>query len=176
MSKPEVSRRNADGDRIAVIHSYAPGDGNLSFVASDVEPPHSAIFPSPSREECKAACPEDWELYQEGFSWRARKSATTSQATATISLPPTLKREDFSFRADAQGYMIQYKGQNIGGAGILGKYKGAGRAPRGFASRAQQQAQEYTRQAESEIHSLVIGVGQARFRTVINEIDSDQKR
>jgi hypothetical protein len=73
MSKPEVFRRNADGDRTAVVHSYAPGDGNLSFVASEVEHPHRAVSPSPSREECEAACPYGWELYQEGSSWRARK-------------------------------------------------------------------------------------------------------
>jgi hypothetical protein len=80
MSKPEVSRRNEDGDRIAVIHSYAAGDGNLSFVAANVEHSHSAIFPGPTREECEAACPYGWELYQEGSSWRARKFISSSTA------------------------------------------------------------------------------------------------
>jgi hypothetical protein len=115
MSKPEVYRRNADGDRTTVIHSYAPGDGNLSFVAADVEHPHRAVLPSPTREECAAACPDGWELYQEGFSWRACKSVTTSPVATPIllSLPPLMEEQTHTqtavkelldeYREEAQG-------------------------------------------------------------------------
>jgi hypothetical protein len=72
MTYPMVDRRDEDGDRIAVIHSYAPGDGNLSLVATD---PHTkeAVKPSPNREECAAVLPAGWELYEDGSYWRARK-------------------------------------------------------------------------------------------------------
>ena len=65
MSRPEVSRRDESGDRIAIIHSYAPGDGDLSFVAKDPHT-HKALSPSPTEEECKAACPYGWILYNNG--------------------------------------------------------------------------------------------------------------
>lgn len=74
--KPVVERRDEHGDehgdRIATIHAYAPGDGYLSFVARD---PHTskAVHPGPSREECAQALPDGWELYADGFNWRARK-------------------------------------------------------------------------------------------------------
>jgi hypothetical protein len=78
MGKPEVSRRDESGDRVAVIHSYAPGDGDLSFVASDPQT-HIATSPSPTREECEAACPYGWMLYNNGSAeyptWRARRLA-----------------------------------------------------------------------------------------------------
>lgn len=80
MSRPEVSRRDESGDRIAVIHSYAPGDGNLSFVAQDPHT-HIATSPSPTREECEAACPYGWILYNNGTdefpSWRAKRAVET---------------------------------------------------------------------------------------------------
>lgn len=175
MSKPEVSRRDENGDRAVIIHAYAPGDGDLSFVAATSARPHRAVFPSPTRAECAAACPEGWELYQEGSVWRARKSATQSPDAAPVSLPPTFKREDFSFIADAQGYMIQYKGQNIGGASILSKYKGVGRPPRGFASRAMQQAQENKTNAQTVIRSLILGNGPAHMLLSIDKIDAEEK-
>lgn len=79
MSKRETCRRDESGDRIAIIHSYAPGDGDLSFVASDPETT-KAVSPSPTREECEAACPYGWLLYNNGNTeyptWRARRTAT----------------------------------------------------------------------------------------------------
>ncbi len=70
-----VERRDEYGDRIVVIHSYAPGDGDLSFVAQD---PHTtkAISPTPTLEECRAvmAGREGWEIYENGpGNYRARK-------------------------------------------------------------------------------------------------------
>ena len=72
MAKPEVCRRDEHGDRDAVIHAYAPGDGNLSFVAKDPRTT-KAVSPGPTREECEAAVPDGWELYADGPYWRARR-------------------------------------------------------------------------------------------------------
>lgn len=72
MTRPIIDRRDEDGDRIAVIHSYAPGDGNLSFVARDPRT-NEAVGPSPTLEECAAVLPVGWELYADGPHWRARK-------------------------------------------------------------------------------------------------------
>lgn len=68
----EVVRRDENGDRIAVIHSYAPGDGLLSFVAQDPQT-HKIVQPPPTREECQAALREGWELFEDGLYYRARK-------------------------------------------------------------------------------------------------------
>ena len=71
--------------------------------------------------------------------------------------------------------MIQYKGQNIGGASILSKYKGVGRPPRGFASRAMQQAQENKTNAQTVIRSLILGNGPAHMLLSIDKIDAEEK-
>ena len=80
MSRPEVSRRDESGDRIAVIHSYAPGDGELSFVAQTPDT-HVAISPGPTLDECKAACPYGWIIYNNGTdeypTYRARRAKET---------------------------------------------------------------------------------------------------
>ena len=98
MSKPEVARRDEYGDRIAVIHAYAPGDGYLSFVAKDPRT-NKATSPSPTREECAAACPEGWELYNNGTedneSWRARKIETAPEPEETAE-PETIGTATYS--------------------------------------------------------------------------------
>lgn len=71
--KREYTRRDPEtGDRIAVITAYAPGDGKLSFVARDPQT-SKATLPSPTKEECRAACPEGWEIYPDGPYFRAHK-------------------------------------------------------------------------------------------------------
>lgn len=75
----------------------------------------------------------------------------------------TLNRKDFTYSATSSGYMIQYKGQNIGGAGTLQPYKGRKRA---------QQAAEYQASAELCITYLVEGHGQQRFLDAIERIDN----
>jgi len=65
------------GSDIVAIRCYAPGDGNLSFVASFTEDnPNGkrsqATTPPPTREECEAACPYGWVVYEEGPYFRAR--------------------------------------------------------------------------------------------------------
>ena len=70
-----VERRDEHGDRIAVVHSYAPGDGELSFVAQDPRTT-KAVSPTPTLEECKAimAGRDGWEIYENGpGTYRARK-------------------------------------------------------------------------------------------------------
>ncbi len=76
MSKPEVSRRDEHGDRIALVVPYAPGDGRLSFVARDPRTGH-AVSPMPTEEECRAACPDGWEVYPDGPYFRARRGPQT---------------------------------------------------------------------------------------------------
>lgn len=73
-------------------------------------------------------------------------------------------REHFSYTVSSTGYMIQFKGKNIGGAGIIGKYKGRGRAK-------QVQIQSYKEQAERDIDELCNGRGQKRYRDILNSID-----
>jgi len=68
----KIFRLNEDGEQIAVIHSYAPGDGNLSFVASDPRTT-KAVHPPPTLEECRQVLRPGWELYPNGSGWRARK-------------------------------------------------------------------------------------------------------
>lgn len=71
-TRQPVERRDENGDRIAVIHAYASGDGHLSFVARDPRT-SAAVTPAPFEDECRAACPEGFEVYKDGPYWRARK-------------------------------------------------------------------------------------------------------
>lgn len=75
-----------------------------------------------------------------------------------------MKREEFSYTCNAEGYLIQYKGKNIGGAGIIGKFSG-----RGISVRKQQQ--DYAETANREIQYIVNGNGQARFYKAMKKID-----
>lgn len=52
------------------IHTYAPGDGMLSFVARTKE---GVATGTPTREECESLVPNGWELFADGPYWRARK-------------------------------------------------------------------------------------------------------
>lgn len=66
-----------EGSTLIEIAAYAPGDGHLSFVARYIEDNpdgrrSEAAYPLPTREECEAACPYGWVLYQEGDNWRAK--------------------------------------------------------------------------------------------------------
>lgn len=71
-----------EGSTIVEISAYAPGDGNLSFVARYVEDNPGgkrgdSVSPGPTKEECEAACPAGWVLFQNGPYWRARKLEST---------------------------------------------------------------------------------------------------
>jgi hypothetical protein len=111
--KTEVCRRDEFGDLIAVIHSYAPGDGQLSFVAQDPQT-HIALSPCPTREECALALADrdEWELYNNGTeewpSWRARKTPATEPAL-TKRLSWRTKQDQF-FRSFGcgQAHVIEF--------------------------------------------------------------------
>jgi hypothetical protein len=67
------------GSNVIEIRAYAPGDGDLSFVARYTEDTPDgmrteAVSPSPSYEECQQACPNGWVLYADGPHWRAHKA------------------------------------------------------------------------------------------------------
>lgn len=74
------------------------------------------------------------------------------------------KKEDFTYSANAEGYMIKYKGQNIGGARILGKFKGRGRS-------VAIQRNDYARNAENEIENIVNGYIHSHYQSAIEKIN-----
>jgi hypothetical protein len=80
----KVERRNEDNDLVATVHSYAPGDGTLAFVARDPRT-NEAVGPSPNREECEAVLPHGWVLVQRGNDWIAKPKVlkTTPEQWAT---------------------------------------------------------------------------------------------
>jgi hypothetical protein len=59
-----------------------------------------------------------------------------------------MKADDFSYTANVRGYMVQYKGENIGGASIMGPSKARGRA-------VQIQIKDNAQSAKSTIQSLL---------------------
>lgn len=73
---------------------------------------------------------------------------------------------DFGKNVNAEGYQITYKGQKIGGAGIIGKFKGRGN------SRIAQM-RDYAEMAEREISHLVNGNGMPRYYEAIDKINSN---
>lgn len=71
-------------------------------------------------------------------------------------------RDDFTYIVTAEGYMLKYKGHNIGGAGIIGKYRG---------KRKQAQILEYSRIAETEIDKILSG-NLGHYEKAISYIDA----
>ena len=76
MDKKRVFRYSEQSRQVAEVVAYAPGDGELSFVARDLET-NCATSPSPTYEECQQALAHrpDWEVYMNGPYFRARKIA-----------------------------------------------------------------------------------------------------
>ena len=74
------------------------------------------------------------------------------------------RREDFTFNADANGYMLFFRGKPIGGAGVK-----LPRETRLHWKHARANIQEFAGKAGSEIQLLPEGRGQRRF------IDAIQK-
>ena len=74
-----------------------------------------------------------------------------------------LNRKDFHATINAEGYMIFYKNNPIGGAGIIGKFKGR--------TARKKQTTDNAVIAEIEIMRLVEGTGQKRFYEQINKIE-----
>lgn len=72
--------------------------------------------------------------------------------------------ETLSFKSDAYGYMLSYRGRPIGGAGSARRGRKHWRHVR--ADRAM-----FADDARREIAALKAGAGQPRMRAVIEEID-----
>ena len=77
------------------------------------------------------------------------------------------KREDFNVAATSRGYQVQYKGRNIGGAGIRADAK----APRGLGARAQ--VQTYIHYGQLEISYILDGHGRPDMLKEIARIDAE---
>lgn len=69
-----------------------------------------------------------------------------------------------SFKADARGYMITYKGQNLGGAGVMNKPK--------HWRHQQKNIQQFTEHARMEIRDIKAGRVIPRYAEMIEEIDN----
>ena len=77
-----------------------------------------------------------------------------------------LSKDDFSYTYNADGYMIQYKGQNLGGASVM--------LPRSKTlhwQHARQNVRDNKESCEREINHVLNGRGQARFMEQIKRID-----
>ena len=72
---------------------------------------------------------------------------------------------DFSYQADAQGFMIFYKSNPLGGAGIIGKYKGR---------RRRAQIESYREQALACIRELESGRGSGHLLEALDEIKAEE--
>jgi hypothetical protein len=70
----------------------------------------------------------------------------------------------YTFKSDAYGYMLYYKGQPIGGAGTLE------RKPKHWRHR-QADVKMHADSARREIAQLEAGYGQKRLRDAVNAID-----
>jgi hypothetical protein len=73
----------------------------------------------------------------------------------------------FSYEADAEGYMIFWNGKPLGGAGIIGKYRGRKRKA---------QIAEYAKQAQACIRGLESGRGRKDMREVLEEIKAEEEK
>lgn len=71
---------------------------------------------------------------------------------------------DLTFTSDAYGYMLQYKGQNIGGAGLM--HRNPMHWKHAKANRAM-----FAADAERAIAAIEAGKGQARYMRVIDQIN-----
>ena len=78
-----------------------------------------------------------------------------------------MKKEDFNVVANGRGYQVQYRGQNIGGAGISGEAK----SPRGRA--VWKQVQDYLSDGQADITAILNGTGQQRFLDEIARIGTN---
>ena len=82
--------------------------------------------------------------------------------------PSKLKREDFSYEANGRGYILRYKGQNIGGAGILSS--ACGPSGRGVPK----QTKDYMEYAENAIQDILAGNPGRMLKEAIEEIDKSE--
>ena len=81
---------------------------------------------------------------------------------------PNFDPSRLGFTADAWGYMLTYRGHNIGGAGL------AHRDPMHW-RRAQQNREDFITDAKRDIESLKQGRGPKIAREAIAKIDAQQE-
>ena len=81
-----------------------------------------------------------------------------------------MDRKDFNVVANSRGYQVQYKGKNIGGAGISADAK----APTGRA--AWKQTQDYLKYGDMAIQDILAGDGRKDMLEAIARIDGDIKQ
>ena len=79
-----------------------------------------------------------------------------------------LKREDFSYEVNARGYILKYRGQSIGGTGILSSARG----PRGRA--VPKQIADYCKIAEITIQSIINGNPGRIYKEAIDQINKSE--
>lgn len=79
-----------------------------------------------------------------------------------------LDKNDFTVNTTRNGYMIMYKGQPIGGAGIIGQSKASGRA-------AVKQVHVYNKMAQQTIENIINGNGPEHMKKVIERINNATK-
>jgi hypothetical protein len=83
--------------------------------------------------------------------------------------PNQLKRENFSYTYTDRGYMLQYKGQNIGGAGVKPD------VPRARGRMVQLLRAENQQQAELAIRDMLEGRGLPYRIKAIEKIEMEGK-
>ncbi|MHA1287207.1 MAG: hypothetical protein ACTSPB_07350 [Candidatus Thorarchaeota archaeon] len=76
-----------------------------------------------------------------------------------------LRREDFSYEANTRGYMLKYRGQSIGGAGISSGIFG----PNG--KKEVRHTQDFADFAETDIQDIMFG-NPGHYSTLIDEINN----
>ena len=81
---------------------------------------------------------------------------------------PNFDPSRLGFTADAWGYMLTYRGHNIGGVALLHRTKMHWR-------HAQQNREDFTTNAMRDIEHLKRGAGQPRYLDQILKIDSQQE-
>ncbi|HUS04438.1 MAG TPA: hypothetical protein VMY79_02820 [Dehalococcoidia bacterium] len=78
-----------------------------------------------------------------------------------------MDRKDFNVIANSRGHQVQYKGKNIGGAGIASDAK----SPRGKA--AWEQTQDNLEYGNMDIQAILSGNGRKDMLEVIARIDEE---
>jgi len=76
-----------------------------------------------------------------------------------------LRREDFNYEANSRGYILMYKGQSIGGAGI---FTGGAKTTD---INEDKQTQDFINSAETDIQNIMFG-NPGHYGILINEINN----
>ena len=80
--------------------------------------------------------------------------------------PSKLRREDFSYETNGRGYILMYRGQRIGGAGILHSAFGHSR------KHTPKQVAEHSKYAEIAIQKILTGKAGLYIR-LIDQINKE---